>query len=173
MTPRRLCCSARSAGADALQLRRLRHGCTGWGEPASSPDDDVVAGAVWDLSGATVLAEHVRRPVQRLARVLAAGRVAMEAGGSAEDVLWALWEASGLGLAARWDADSRGGGSTGARPADRDLDAIVDMLRRGGEVHGSAARRVTAGLLRTPDGAAGSGRVVQPSRAAVLRRCAC
>jgi superfamily I DNA/RNA helicase len=112
-------------GADALQLRRLRHELHRLGRAGQQPNDDVVAGAVWDLSGATVLAEHVRRPVQRLARVLAAGRVAMEAGGSAEDVLWALWDASGL--AWRWDADSRGGGSTGAA-ADRDLDAVVDLF---------------------------------------------
>ncbi len=80
---------------------------------------------------------------KRLARVLAAGRVAMEAGGSAEGVLWALWDASGL--ARRWDADkSRVGGSTGAA-ADRDLDAVVDLFDCRGEVHGSAARRVDRG----------------------------
>ena len=92
-------------GADALQRRRLRHELHRLARAGQQPNDDVVAGAIWDLSGATVLAEHVRRPVQRLARVLAAGRVAMEAGGSAEGVLWALWDASGL--AWRWDAAQR------------------------------------------------------------------
>jgi superfamily I DNA/RNA helicase/RecB family exonuclease len=112
-------------GADALQLRRLRHELHRLARAGQQPGDDLVAAAVWDVPGAAVLAEHVRRPVQRVARVLGAGRVVMDAEGSAEAVLWSLWDASRL--AWRWDADSRNGGSTGAA-ADRDLDAMVDLF---------------------------------------------
>ena len=112
-------------GADPLQLRRLRHELRRLAVVGGEPAGDVVAAAVGDLPGAGVLAAHVRGPVLRVARVLAAGRTAVEAGGSAESVLWAVWEASQL--AGRWEAASRAGGSTGAA-ADRDLDAVVDLF---------------------------------------------
>ncbi len=112
-------------GADPLQLRRLRHELRRLAVVGGEPAGDVVAAAVGDLPGAGVLAAHVRGPVLRVARVLAAGRTTVEAGGSAESVLWAVWEASQL--AGRWEAASRAGGSTGAA-ADRDLDAVVDLF---------------------------------------------
>lgn len=45
--------------------------------------------------------------------------------GSAEDVLWALWEASGLAEA--WSEQALAGGALGAR-ADRDLDAVLVLF---------------------------------------------
>ena len=46
-------------------------------------------------------------------------------GGSAEDVLWAIWAASGL--AAQWQQASAAGGAAGAA-ADRDLDAVLPLF---------------------------------------------
>ncbi|MEV6932156.1 PD-(D/E)XK nuclease family protein, partial [Dactylosporangium sp. NPDC051485] len=46
-------------------------------------------------------------------------------GASAEEVLWAVWQASGL--AERWSALSARGGHRGAA-ADRDLDAVVSLF---------------------------------------------
>src|SRR5206468_2059248 len=54
-----------------------------------------------------------------------AGRLALAQGGSAEDVLWAMWQRSGL--ATRWARASAAGGATGA-VADRDLDAVVALF---------------------------------------------
>jgi superfamily I DNA/RNA helicase/RecB family exonuclease len=106
---------------DAVYLRRLRRVLRQMTEPA----DGLLGPAVLDILGAAVLPEHVRRPVQRVAAVLDAGRRALLAKGSPEDVLWAVWDASGL--AGRWAQASRAGGSSGAT-ADRDLDAVVELF---------------------------------------------
>ncbi|MGY1769606.1 ATP-dependent helicase [Blastococcus sp. SYSU D00813] len=71
------------------------------------------------------LPEHVARPAARVAGVLAAGRASLAAGGTAEDVLWAMWQRSGL--AGRWARASAAGGAAGA-VADRDLDAVVALF---------------------------------------------
>ncbi|SFD97572.1 ATP-dependent helicase [Blastococcus tunisiensis] len=71
------------------------------------------------------LPEHVSRPARRVADVLAAGRLALAHDGTAEDVLWAMWQRSGL--AARWARSSAAGGPSGA-VADRDLDAVVALF---------------------------------------------
>ncbi len=103
---------------DALLLRRLRR------ELRTSGDVGLVE-AVTDLPGAGLLPPRVCGPVQRVARVLDAGRRAVADGGGAEDVLWAIWDASGLGPV--WEAASRSGGSSGAA-ADRDLDAVLEVF---------------------------------------------
>ncbi|WP_081866302.1 ATP-dependent DNA helicase [Blastococcus sp. URHD0036] len=69
--------------------------------------------------------EHLARPAARVAGVLAAGRAALAVGGTAEDVLWAMWQRSGL--AAKWARASAAGGAVGAA-ADRDLDAVVALF---------------------------------------------
>src|SRR5207245_1725573 len=57
------------------------------------------------------LPEHVARPALRVAGVLGAGRVALAGGGTVEDVLWAMWQRSGL--AGRWARASAAGGHAG------------------------------------------------------------
>ncbi|MGH8862934.1 MAG: PD-(D/E)XK nuclease family protein, partial [Jatrophihabitantaceae bacterium] len=82
--------------------------------------------ALLDPAGTAVLPDHVRRPVERLAGVLAAGRrAALDDAATPEDVLWAVWHESGLGR--RWQAASVAGGASGAA-ADRDLDAVVQLF---------------------------------------------
>ena len=106
-------------GGDPVYLRRLRRvlrhvDATEFG----------FAPAVLDPLGAAMLPDGVRRPVQQVADVIAAGRRALREG-TAEDVLWAIWD--GSGLARRWERASRAGGPGGAA-ADRDLDAVVELF---------------------------------------------
>ncbi|WP_230976425.1 ATP-dependent helicase [Georgenia wutianyii] len=68
---------------------------------------------------------HRRGPL-RVARALAAGRVAAERGGGATEVLWAVWEATGL--ADPWRRRALAGGVSGER-ADADLDALMALFR--------------------------------------------
>src|SRR5262249_57082372 len=79
----------------------------------------------------------VRWPVVRVARGVAAGRAAVKAKASPEDVLWAIWDATGL--AGAWAQLSAAGGTSGAG-ADRDLDAVVALF--------TAAARFTDRLPR-------------------------
>ncbi|MGY1745334.1 ATP-dependent helicase [Blastococcus sp. SYSU D00695] len=115
-------------GATVLDLRRLRravrialakHGIDAAerGAPLATvlTDEELLA----------ELPEHVARPAARVAGVLAAGRAALALRGTAEDVLWAMWQRSGL--AAKWARASAVGGATGAA-ADRDLDAVVALF---------------------------------------------
>ena len=64
-------------------------------------------------------------PARQVARLLAVAKAAIKADGNAEDVLWAIWEASGL--APRWQQASVAGGAAGAA-ADRDLDAVLALF---------------------------------------------
>ncbi|KQS58156.1 ATP-dependent DNA helicase [Geodermatophilus sp. Leaf369] len=115
-------------GATVLDLRRLRRAArrvlVDRGiDPAErgTPLADVLA----DATLLEALPDHVARPADRVADVLGAGRLALTRGGSAEDVLWAMWQASGLGP--RWARASAGGGPAGA-VADRDLDSVVALF---------------------------------------------
>src|SRR3954464_11311713 len=110
-------------GADVVSLQRLRRALAH--RDAGQPDAGALAPALLDLRGARVLPEHVRWPVLRVAGTLAEGREAVKAKASPEDVLWAIWDATGL--ARRGSAQSAGGGTAGAA-ADRDLDAVVALF---------------------------------------------
>ena len=102
---------------------------------------DLLAAALRDPRDLILVAQDVREPAQRVAGLLAAARQDIEKGGGGEDVLWAVWEQSGL--AARWQAASAEGGTRGAA-ADRDLDAVLALF--------DAAARHTE---RLPPGAPG------------------
>jgi superfamily I DNA/RNA helicase/RecB family exonuclease len=114
--------------ATVLDLRRLRRAVRR--AMADRGEDAAVRGAplATALADATLLdalPEHLARPAARVVRVLSAGRLALAGGGSAEDVLWAMWQASGL--ATSWARASAAGGAPGA-VADRDLDAVVALF---------------------------------------------
>lgn len=68
--------------------------------------------------------------LERARAILAAGREAHAAGGSIEDVLWAVW--SSTGLAERLQAAALRGGATGSQ-ADRDLDAMMALFDAAGD----------------------------------------
>jgi RecB family exonuclease len=112
--------------ADAMYLRRLRRELHRQARAAGEPlDADLIAPLLSDLVGIEVLPARLRGPLIRVANVLSAGRVLYAQHASAEDVLWAMWEASGL--AAVWERRSANGGPGGAA-ADRDLDAVIDLF---------------------------------------------
>lgn len=116
-------------GLDTVGLRRVRRALraeelAGGGGRSS---DALLVEALADPARAAGLPPAVRRPVERLARVLDAGRVAAVAeSADAQTVLWALWDSTRL--AQSWSRVALAGGAAGAR-ADRDLDALVALFR--------------------------------------------
>jgi superfamily I DNA/RNA helicase/RecB family exonuclease len=149
-------------GTDALGLRRLRRGLQAAARAAGQPPaEEPLAAALRDPRELTQAGwpadpdEHstgravaaARRPegenaatgaalaaARRVAALLEVARAAAQ-DGTPHDVLWAVWEASGL--AAPWQAASAAGGSRGA-VADADLDAVLALFE--------AAARFTARL---------------------------
>ncbi|TFV68378.1 ATP-dependent helicase, partial [Blastococcus sp. CT_GayMR20] len=115
-------------GATVLDLRRLRRAVrialARQGIDAAERGAPL-ATALTDETLLEALPDHVARPARRVAAVLDAGRFALAQDGTAEDVLWAMWQRSGLAL--RWARASAAGGPSGA-VADRDLDAVVALF---------------------------------------------
>ncbi|HET9896663.1 MAG TPA: ATP-dependent DNA helicase [Streptosporangiaceae bacterium] len=120
-------------GTDALGLRRLRRLLREQDHPDSAGPQAPLAAALLDprlltmagwpeerLSAAIEALEAARRVAGLIER---ASRTA--AGGTAQDVLWEVWNSTGL--AARWQAASAGGGTAGAA-ADADLDAVMTLF---------------------------------------------
>jgi superfamily I DNA/RNA helicase len=116
--------------ADGLDLRRLRRELRAIDAAAAgqstAPSGALLVEALRDPAQLALGDERITAPARRIAALLEVARSAAgEPGASAEDVLWAVWSASGL--AAEWEAASRSGGVAGAA-ADRDLDAIVALF---------------------------------------------
>jgi len=139
-------------GTDALGLRRLRRSlgllaeAAGEGAPGDAArrdaarrdaafrdaafrdgarGGDLLAEALLDPRDLAALPDSVAGPPRRVAGLLAVAKAAIKAGGNAEDVLWAIWDASGL--APQWQQASAAGGPAGAA-ADRDLDAVLALF---------------------------------------------
>ncbi len=113
--------------ADALAVRRLRRALREADLAAGGtvPSDALLVEAFTDPRSLLAVPDRARGPLDRLHALTAAGdRVAAD-GGTAEDVLWAVWEASRL--ARRLEQDSLSGGSRGA-VADRSLDAVLALF---------------------------------------------
>ncbi|ETK31269.1 ATP-dependent DNA helicase, partial [Microbispora sp. ATCC PTA-5024] len=91
--------------------------------PRSS--DELLVAALRDARELIPVEPHVGAPAERVARLLKTARDAVRRGSGAEDVLWEVWQASGL--AERWSEASLHGGSRGAQ-ADRDLDGVVALF---------------------------------------------
>nr|WP_205856254.1 ATP-dependent DNA helicase [Phytoactinopolyspora endophytica] len=114
--------------ADPLDLRRLRqelrrHELAAGGGRASG---ELLVEAIERPVVLTPLDDDAVAPAARIATLLEAGRKAAAAeGATAEDVLWAVWSASGL--ARRWARTALSGGRTG-QSADRDLDSVVALF---------------------------------------------
>ena len=122
-------------GTDALGLRRLRRSLQLLADADPRPENprtqrdpgngDMIAAALLDPRDLAVVPDRVAAPAKRVAGLLATAKAAIKAGGSAEDVLWAIWDASGL--AEQWQQLSAAGGPAGAA-ADRDLDAVLALF---------------------------------------------
>ncbi|MET9243533.1 ATP-dependent DNA helicase [Nonomuraea sp. NPDC003709] len=114
-------------GTDMIGVRRLRRAlkiAENEAEGTRSSGELLVA-AVQDVRELIRVEDHVAVPAERVAKLLAAARQAAQEEGTAEDLLWAVWHASGL--AGRWTEQSLQGGPRGAQ-ADRDLDAVVALF---------------------------------------------
>ncbi|MDX3101254.1 ATP-dependent helicase [Nonomuraea angiospora] len=114
-------------GTDMIGVRRLRRAlkiAENEAEGTRSSGELLVA-AVQDVRELIRVEDHVAVPAERVAKLLAAAREAAQQEGTAEDLLWAVWHASGL--AQRWTDLSLQGGPRGAQ-ADRDLDAVVALF---------------------------------------------
>ncbi|MDF5755517.1 ATP-dependent DNA helicase [Spongiactinospora sp. TRM90649] len=92
--------------------------------PVRSSGELLVA-AVTDQAELIRVEPHVAAPATRVARLVATARDAVRRKGSAEEVLWEVWQASGL--AGTWTDASVSGGPRGVQ-ADRDLDAVVALF---------------------------------------------
>jgi superfamily I DNA/RNA helicase/RecB family exonuclease len=122
-------------GADPLAERRLRQGLRALALAAGDrrPSGELLVEAVRDPAELAAVDRRWAAPARAVARLLAVAREAAgQPGASAEDVLWAVWQASGL--AERW-ARAIAGGRPGSTPdehraaaADRDLDAVVALF---------------------------------------------
>ncbi|MFG1704068.1 ATP-dependent helicase [Nonomuraea sp. M3C6] len=86
---------------------------------------ELLVAAVKDARELTRVEPHIALPAERVAKLLAAAKEAALQQGTAEDLLWAVWNASGLSQ--RWTELSLAGGPRGAQ-ADRDLDAVVALF---------------------------------------------
>ncbi|MBG0561739.1 ATP-dependent helicase [Actinoplanes aureus] len=128
-------------GADPLAERRLRQGLRALALAAGDrrPSGELLVDAVRDPAGLDMVERRWARPAQTIARLIKVVReAAAEPGSTAEEVLWAVWRASGL--ADRWYAmstrtspmpEQREVGRARqwrAEAADRDLDAMVVLF---------------------------------------------
>ena len=121
-------------GADPLAERRLRQGLRALSLAGGDnrPSGDLIVEALLtcvEAARGTVPSDLAAFdqgwawPAQRVGELLAAARAAAgQPGGTIEDVLWAIW--NGSGLARQWAAAS----VEGALSADRDLDAVVALF---------------------------------------------
>lgn len=115
-------------GLDALGLRRVRRALRAAELAAGGTrsSEELVVELVASPAQVPQVPGPLARHVERLGRVLTAGRgAAAEAGADARTVLWALWSASGL--AETWRSLALAGGPAGER-ADRDLDAVLALF---------------------------------------------
>ena len=113
-------------GADAVGLRRLRRALrrVELDDGGGRPSDVLLAEAVLAPFSLDRVGPEAA-PARRVHRVLAAAVDALREGSGVEEVLWAMWSASGL--AAAWRDTALGGGPAGGR-ADRDLDAVLGLF---------------------------------------------
>ena len=133
--------SGLAGGFDPVQLRRLR---------TALRHEELRAGGT--RGGKELLLSALRHPLEfdlldmrearragRFARTVATVRAQREQGATAHELLWTVWDGSGLARA--WAQAARGSGPA-AEQADRDLDAVVALFqaaKRFGERQDAAA----------------------------------
>jgi len=112
-------------GTDALGLRRLRRALRAAArEAGEDPPPQPLAAVLADPRELTLIGGPAADAARGVADLLALARETAQ-DGNAHDVLWAVWDSSGLADA--WQAVSAAGGSRGAA-ADRDLDAVCALF---------------------------------------------
>jgi superfamily I DNA/RNA helicase/RecB family exonuclease len=121
-------------GTDTIGVRRLRRAlrvaeldaaALETGAPPARSSDELIVAAVRDARELIPIEPHVGGCAERVAALITTAREAVRRGDTAEEALWAIWQASGLSDA--WTEASLAGGAKGAQ-ADRDLDAVVALF---------------------------------------------
>ncbi|WP_199858882.1 ATP-dependent helicase [Frigoribacterium sp. CFBP 8751] len=132
------------AGFDPLSLRRLKLALRAdeLGAGGIRSADDLLVEALEGAGRFVTIDSRFAARAGRFSTSLDAARRAAATGASIEEVLWGLWERSGL--AAEWSAQSDGHGIVAAE-ADRHLDGVVALF--------TAAKRF---VERTPEAPAGA-----------------
>lgn len=117
-------------GADPVTLRRLIRGLRRWAPDARGMDSlrELLQGELPDFNGQ--LTEREFSILERVRAVLSAGRQAVQAQASVEEILWEVWSATELDM--RLQASALRGGATGSQ-ADRDLDAMMALFDAAGD----------------------------------------
>ncbi len=110
-------------GTDALGLRRLRRALRA-ARPGEGPSADLLAAVLAGASVPETVPTDLRAAPARVARLLSLSR-AGAANPAAEQMLWQLWQESGL--ESTLVAAVERGGSAGQR-ADRALDAVLGLF---------------------------------------------
>jgi superfamily I DNA/RNA helicase/RecB family exonuclease len=118
-------------GADPFAERQLRQGLRALAASAGDrrPSGVLLVEALRDPAELAMVDRRWAAPAKAVGSLLSVAREAATAPGTtAEQVLWAVWQASGL--AGRWYATATRASSPGTRAeaADRDLDAIVMLF---------------------------------------------
>ncbi|GAA0847579.1 ATP-dependent helicase [Streptosporangium amethystogenes subsp. fukuiense] len=93
--------------------------------PGPRSSGELLVAALKDARELVRVEPHVALPAERVAGLISAATEAVRQGGTAEDVLWTVWQATGL--AGKWTDVSLRGGVRGTM-ADRDLDAVVALF---------------------------------------------
>ncbi|KOX29390.1 ATP-dependent DNA helicase [Saccharothrix sp. NRRL B-16348] len=114
-------------GADPLALRRLRRGLRRLELAAGRdrPSGELLVEVIESDDRLAALEDAEAQPARRIAGLLRKARKGIADGLTVEQVLWELWQTTGLEL--RWVAQSARHGTVGMQ-ADRDLDAIVALF---------------------------------------------
>ncbi|CCH28264.1 UvrD/REP helicase [Saccharothrix espanaensis DSM 44229] len=114
-------------GADPLALRRLRRGLRRLEMAAGGdrPSGELLVEVIESDDRLAALEDAEAQPARRIAGLLRKARRGITDGHSVEQVLWELWQSTGLQN--RWVAQSSRHGTSGMQ-ADRDLDAIVGLF---------------------------------------------
>ncbi|MFE4259277.1 UvrD-helicase domain-containing protein [Streptomyces sp. NPDC056883] len=116
-------------GMDAADLRRLgralRDEERAAGVRTPAPSDVLLARALAEPERLVAHDPAYARGAQRLGLLLRKARELLEGGGTAEEVLWTLWD--GTPWPQRLERSARRGGPAG-RNADRDLDAVCALF---------------------------------------------
>ncbi|MFE2287551.1 ATP-dependent helicase [Streptomyces sp. NPDC059443] len=116
-------------GMDAADLRRLGRALRDEERAAGirmpAPSDVLLARALAEPERLVAHDPAYARGAQRLGLLLRKARELLAGGGTAEEVLWTLWD--GTPWPQRLERNARRGGSAG-RNADRDLDAICALF---------------------------------------------
>ncbi|MET9519588.1 ATP-dependent DNA helicase [Streptomyces sp. NPDC002994] len=117
------------AGMDTADLRRLgralRDEERAAGNRLPPPSDELLARALAEPERLAAHDPAYARGAQRLGALLRGARTLLEAGGTAEEALWELW--NGTPWPGRLERAALRGGAAG-RNADRDLDAVCALF---------------------------------------------